>query len=188
MVIDHLTAEFKKENKENIGVACVYVNHKEAEEQTPAKLLSGLWRQLVLRRDLGSPAKKLYYEHHEKGTIPSVSEVFDVLCSAIGDYSKVHIIVDAIDEYPEAQRQTLLEYLVMMGSTVNMMITSRPHIRPDGCLPNLEALEIRANEDDIRRYVEGQIHKSPWLSKHIQIRADLREEILSTITHAVDGM
>lgn len=149
MVMDHLTAEFKKENMESMGVACVYLNHKEAEEQTPARLLSGLWRQLVLRRDLGSPAKKLYYEHREKGTTPSVSEVFDVLCSAIGDYSKVHIIVDAIDEYPEAQRQILLKYLMMMGSTVNMMITPWPHIHPDGSLPNLGALEIRANEDEV---------------------------------------
>jgi hypothetical protein len=185
MVVDHLTAEFANEN---IGVACMYLNHKEAEEQTPAKLLSGLWRQLVLRRDLGSPAKKLYYHHQEKGTTPSVAEVFDVLCSALGVHSKVYIVVDAIDEYPEAQRRILLEYLVMMGSTVNLMITSRPHIRPDSSLLNIDALEIRANEDDIYRYVEGQIQKSSWLSKHIQTRADLREEILSTITHAVDGM
>jgi hypothetical protein len=76
----------------------------------------------------------------------------------------------------------------MMGSTVNLMVTSRPHIRPDGSLPNLEALEIRANEDNIRRYVEGQIQKSSWLSKHVQSRADLREEILSIITQTVDGM
>jgi hypothetical protein len=75
-----------------------------------------------------------------------------------------------------------------MRSTVNLMITSRPHIRPDGSLPNLEALEIRANEDDIRRYVEGQIQKSSWLSKHVQNRVDLGEEILSTISHTVDGM
>jgi hypothetical protein len=98
--MDYLATEFQNEN---IGVACVYLNHKEAEGQTPAKLLAGLWRQLVLRRDLGSLAKKLYYQHHEKGTTPSVNEVFNVLGAAIGDYSKVYIIVDAIDEYPEAQ-------------------------------------------------------------------------------------
>ncbi|KAJ7923122.1 ankyrin repeat-containing domain protein [Mycena leptocephala] len=185
MVVDHLAAEF---GTENIGVASVYLNHKEAEGQTPPKLFSGLWRQLVLRRDLGPLAKQLYYQHHEKGTSPSVNEVFNVLQAAIGDYLKVYIIVDAIDEYPEAQRQILLEYLMMMESTVNLMITSRPHIRPDGSLPILEALEIRANEDDIRRYVEGQIQKSSWLSKHVQTRADLRDEILSTITSNVDGM
>jgi hypothetical protein len=142
----------------------------------------------VLRRDLGPLAKQLYYQHQEKGTSPSDNEVFNVLRAAIGDYSKVYIIVDAIDEYPEAQRQILLEYLVMMGSTVNLMVTSRPHIRPDGSLPNIEALQICANEDDIRRYVEGQIQKSSWLSGHVQTRADLREEILSTITSTVDGM
>jgi hypothetical protein len=184
MVVDHLAAEF---HNQNISVACIYLNHKEIEVQTPAKLLAGLWRQLVFGRDISS-AEGLYQQHHEKDTTPSVNEVFDVLCSVIRVHAKVYIIVDAIDEYPEGQRQILLDYLVVMGSTVNLMITSRPHIRPNGFLPNLEALEIRADEDDIRRYVAGQIQKSSWLSKHVQVRADLREEILSTITRTVDGM
>jgi hypothetical protein len=163
------------------------LNHKEAEVQTPAKLLAGLWRQLVLGRDIGS-AESLYQRHHEKRTTPSLDEVFNVLQAVLGQYSKVYVILDAIDEYPEAQRQILLQYLMAMGSTVNLILTSRPHIRPDGSLPNLEALEICASEDDIRRYVEGQIQKSSWLSKHVQSRADLGEEILATITRTVDGM
>jgi hypothetical protein len=182
--MDNLTAEFANEN---IGVVCMYLNHKEAEEQTPAKLLAGLWRQLVLGRDISS-AEGLYQRHHEKCTTPSLDEVSNVLQAVLGQYSKVYVIVDAVDEHPEYQRQILLEYLMMMGSTVNLMLTSRPHIRPDDSLPNLEVLEIRASEHDIRRYVEGQIQKSSWLSKHVRSRANLREEILSTITHTVDGM
>jgi hypothetical protein len=141
----------------------------------------------VLGRDIGS-AEGLYQRHHEKRTTPSLDEVSNVLQAVLGQYSKVYIIVDAVDEYPEGKRQILLEHLIAMGSTVNLMVTSRPHIRLDGSLPNLEALEIRANEGDIRRYVAGQIQKSSWLSKHIQTRTDLREEILSTITRTVDGM
>jgi hypothetical protein len=185
MVVDHLAAEFENEN---IGVACMYLNHKEAEEQTPAKLLSGLWRQLVFDRDLGSQAKKLYHQHHEKRTTPSLDEVFNVLCSMINKYSKVHIVVDAIDEYAEAQRRILLEYLAIMGPTVNLLITSRPHITPDGCLPNLSSSEIRANEDDVRRYVDAQVSMSSRLSKHVKNRPDLREEIETKITRTVDGM
>jgi hypothetical protein len=184
MVMDYFADEFQNQN---IGVACIYLNHKEAEVQTPAKLLAGLWRQLVLGKDIGS-AEGLYQRHHEKGTTPSLDEVSNVLQAVLGQYSKVYVIVDAVDEYPEYQRQILLEYLMMMGSTVNLMLTSRPHIRPDGSLPNLVVLEIRASEDDIRRYVAGQIQKSSWLSKHVRSRADLREEILSTITRTVDGM
>jgi hypothetical protein len=157
MVVDHLATE---NQHGTTGVACMYLNHKEAEDHTPSKLLSGLWRQLVLGKDIGFVAEKLYQQHHEKHTTPSVGEVFDMLRSTIGGYSRVYIIVDAMDEYPEAQRRILLEYLVVMGPTVNLMITSRPHITPDACLPNISSLEIRANEDDIRRYVEGQIEKS----------------------------
>jgi hypothetical protein len=185
MVVDYLAAEF--ENK-NIGVACMYLNHKEAEGQTPAKLLSGLWRQLVLGRDISSVIEKLYHQLREKGTTPSVHQTFDMLRAAIGEYSKVYIIVDAIDEYPEAQRRILLEYLAVIGLTVNLMITSRPHIPLDNSLPNLNSLEIRANGEDIHRYVDVKIRMSSRLSMHVQNRPDLREEMHSTITRTVDGM
>jgi chromatin segregation and condensation protein Rec8/ScpA/Scc1 (kleisin family) len=184
MVVDHLTAEFQNQN---IGVACMYLNHKEAEEQAPARLFSSLWRQLVLGRDLGS-AERLYQRHHEKHTTPSLDEVFDVLSAVLGEYSKVYMIVDGIDEYPEAKRQILLEYLALMGPAIKLMITSRPHITPDASLPNLSSLEIRANEDDVHRYVDAKIQMSSRLSKHVQNRANLREEIHSNITHTVDGM
>jgi hypothetical protein len=76
----------------------------------------------------------------------------------------------------------------MMGATVNFMIASRPHITPDSSLPNLDTLEIRANEDDLRRYVDAQIQMSRRLTKHVQTRVNLREEIHSNITCSVDGM
>jgi hypothetical protein len=185
MVVDHLAAE---DRQEKIGVACMYLNHKEAESQTPKKLLSGLWRQLVLGRNVGSLARELYRQHQEKSTTLSLDEAFDVLRSAVAEFLKVYIVIDAIDEYPEIQRQILLKFLTMMGPTVNLMITSRPHISPNGSLPNLGALEIRANEGDLQRYVDAQIQISSRLSKHIQTRADLQEEIHSRVTRAVDGM
>lgn len=111
-----------------------------------------------------------------------------MLRSTVTEFLKVYILIDAIDEYPEIQRQILRNYLAMMGPAVNVMITSRPQTPPDGSLPNLGTLKIRANEGDLRRYVNAQIQTSSRLSKHIQIRADLQEEIHSKITRAVDGM
>jgi hypothetical protein len=185
MVVSHLGGpNFKHKN---IGVACAYLNYKEAEDQTLVRLLAGLWRQLILHRDIGC-AKLLYQQHREKRTTPTPDEVFNVLHAAITEFSKVYIIIDAVDEYLETERQILLEYITMLGSRVNLMITSRPHIAPDSTLPNPDILEIRANEEDIRRYVDAQIHRSLRLKKHVQKRADLQEEIHSKITGAVDGM
>ncbi|KAF7333149.1 ANK-REP-REGION domain-containing protein [Mycena venus] len=185
MVVDHLVP--KSQNK-NLGVACIYLNHKEAEDHTPTRLLSSLWRQLVLGKDVGPLPKKLYERHQEKETSPSLDEVFEVLCSVITEFSKVYLVVDAVDEYPETQRQTLLKHLAELGPTVNLMITSRPHIAPDSSLPNSETIEIYANEDDVRKYVDAQIDIFPRLSKHVQSRVGLREEIHSVITCTVNGM
>ncbi|KAJ7028117.1 ankyrin repeat domain-containing protein [Mycena alexandri] len=185
MIVDHLSP---RSQNGNLGVACIYLNHKEAEDHTPTGLLSSLWRQLVLGKDLGPLPKKLYQQHQEKQTPLSLDEVFEVLCSVITEFLKVYIVVDAVDEYPETQRQILFEYLAEMGPTVNLMITSRPHITPDSALPNTATLEIRANEDDVGRYVDAQIRRSPRLSKHVQSRINLREEIHSAITCTVDGM
>jgi hypothetical protein len=97
-------------------------------------------------------------------------------------------VIDALDESPEKNRQLLLDYLTKLGATVNLMITSRPHIIPDASLPNANTLEIRATEDDIQRFVDSQIEMSSRLKKHVQTRADLLHEIHSKITRNVDGM
>ncbi|KAJ7758881.1 hypothetical protein B0H14DRAFT_2269176, partial [Mycena olivaceomarginata] len=121
MVVSHLGARFEEQN---IGVACAYLNYQEADNQTPVKVLAGLWRQLILGRDIGS-AKIIYQRHHEKCTTPTLDQVFDVLHATIREFSKVYIVIDAVDEYPEIQQQILLENIAMMGPTANLMITSR---------------------------------------------------------------
>ncbi|KAF7365799.1 ANK-REP-REGION domain-containing protein [Mycena venus] len=175
-VVDHLTVE-----SENEG---------ETDTQTPVNLLSGLWRQLVLGRDLGPLAKKLYQQHREKGTTPSLDQVLDMLNYVIERYSKVYIVIDAIDEYPEAPRLILLQRLTAMSPGVNLMIMSRPHIVPQlSSFPILETLDIRLTEGDLQTYVDAQIDSSPRLSKHVHKQPSLREDIHFQINnHTVDGM
>ncbi|KAJ7509748.1 hypothetical protein B0H11DRAFT_1960909, partial [Mycena galericulata] len=110
---------------ENIGIACMYLNYREIDTQTVANLLASLWRQLVVGKDTSSLAKELYKKHSDKRTRPRVHELFDVLCSIIGEWSRVYIVVDALDEYPEDERNTLLGYLTTMGPTLSLMQSSR---------------------------------------------------------------
>jgi hypothetical protein len=184
MVVSHLGARFENQN---IGVACAYLSYKEAENQTPVKVLAGLWRQLILGRDIG-PAKILYQRHQERGTTPTLEEASNLLCDAIAEFSEVYIIIDGMDEYLDTHQQLLLDYIAIMGPTANVMITSRPHIAPNSTLLNLDTLEIRANGEDIRRYVDAQIHMSSFLKKHVKNQPDLAEEIRSTIVGTADGM
>jgi hypothetical protein len=185
--VKHLSDEC--ENDKTLGVACIYLSHKEANDQTPSKLLAALWRQLVYGRDVGSIAKNLYARHQEKGTALSLKEVLEVLSSSLAEFSKVFVVVDAIDEYPDDQRWILLKHLAeLMDSSMNLMVTSRPHVLADPALLHVQILEIRAMPEDIRKYVDAQIDLSPRLPKHMQKKPQLRENIHKKIIDTVDGM
>jgi hypothetical protein len=129
----------------------------------------------------------LYEKHYEPRTRPSLHEDHAVLRSIIADYSKVFILVDALDEYPEAQRDILLDLLSTLGPGLNILVTSRNNITINH-VTLFERLNIRAREVDIRKYLEGQIVKSSRLSKHIRNSPDLREAIEANIVQRSDGM
>ncbi|KAJ7440441.1 ankyrin repeat-containing domain protein, partial [Mycena latifolia] len=186
VVVNHLQAQFLNNDT---AVACIYLNHKEREVQTLENLLASVWKQLVVDRSLPPAAHDLYKYHCLRDTRPSLTEVFDILQSAMAQHSKVYIIVDALDEYPEDQRNILLEHLSMLqGPTTSLMMTSRPHVTLEDLFPDVLGLEIKATADDIRQYVDTQIQKSPRLSKHVQTRPELHNEIKSKISRNADGM
>ncbi|KAJ7443983.1 hypothetical protein FB451DRAFT_1376537 [Mycena latifolia] len=186
VVVNHLQAQFPNNDT---AVACIYLNHKEREVQTLENLLASVWKQLVVDSSLPPAAHDLYKHHRLRDTRPSLTEVFDILQSAMAKDSKAYIIVDALDEYPEDQRNILLEHLSMLlGPTTSLMMTSRPHVTLDDLFPDVSGLEIKATEDDIWQYVDKQIQKSPRLSKHVQTRPELHDEIRSQISSNADGM
>ncbi|KAF7378485.1 Ankyrin repeat domain containing protein [Mycena sanguinolenta] len=185
IVVDHLQTNLAEEKA---GVAVLYLDHRATETQSPTNLLAALWHQLACERPVSSRVHEIYKKHYPRGMRPSRTEVDCVLGSVISEYKRVFIIVDALDEYPEELRNTLLHDLWNLGPAVRLMLTSRPHISIDHIILNIESLEIRANEEDIRKYLEGQIRDSPRLSRHIQKSPALRELIEDKIVKRSDGM
>ncbi|KAJ6563412.1 ankyrin repeat-containing domain protein [Mycena vulgaris] len=186
MDVDHLRSGVQ-DNK--TCVACIYLNHKETSTHTTPNLLASLWKQLVVGKPIPPEATQLYENHHKRSTKPSLDEILQILRSAIAEYPKIYLIVDALDEYPELQRNILLEYLsTMIGPTVNLMLTSRPQIALHPFFPKLDILEIRAAADDICLYIDMHVLKSPRLSKHVRTRPELHGEIRSKTLTNVEGM
>ncbi|KAF8188272.1 ankyrin repeat-containing domain protein, partial [Mycena galopus ATCC 62051] len=185
VVVDH----FKEVTRsENAALAFIYLNHKEIQSQSPSNLLAALWRQLMIGKTISEASRIqwLYEEHSEKGTRPSLAEIHEVLSLEVAQWRKIYIVVDALDEYPEDERVVLLNYLTTLGPTVNLMLTSRSHIT----LPSLPYMivEIRASNKDIRQFVDQRIQYHSWLSLHVKTLPELREQIITRIVGAVDGM
>ncbi|KAJ7159103.1 ankyrin repeat-containing domain protein [Mycena crocata] len=184
MVVEHLRTD------PNCGVAAIYLHHKEAPANTPSSLLASLWRQLVLGKDISPAVHRVYQEHRESHTRPSVDDDHVILCSVMAEYSQVFILVDALDEYPEEQRNVLLRRLTALRPAPNLIFTSRPHITIRHVIPHseIQTLEIRATEGDLCRYVDAEISNSARLSKHVINCPELLEEIETKILRRSDGM
>ncbi|KAJ6496277.1 hypothetical protein C8R45DRAFT_1132329 [Mycena sanguinolenta] len=185
MVVDHLR---KSQESANTRVAVVFLNHKETETQSPSNVLAAIWQQLVFEQPLSPIVEGLYSKHQEQRTRPSLVDIHSVLCSTASAFSRVFIVVDALDEYPEDARNILLHRLSLLGSRISLMLTSRPHIDIKYAISNFEIIEIRAAENDIREYLEGQIRKSQRLSRHVRSAPDIRQALETSIVKGSDGM
>jgi len=187
IAVDHL---LRKTWCDDIGVTFLYCNYKARADQSALSLLATLLKQLVQSRpDVAASVTRMYDHHSKRGSRPSLDDVFGTLQSVCSDYDAVFIVVDALDEFmdKDGRRGQFINKLrdLQTNIDVRLMFTSRfiPEIMENfSSNPNLE---VRASEDDVRRYVEGQI---PRLPNCIKRDDELKRDIENKIVEAVDGM
>ena len=188
IVVEDLTARFRDDK--SVGLAYLYCNFRRQDEQTAQNLLASLLKQLTQgRSSLPENITSLYDSHKDKRTPLSFDEISRALQSVADLYSRVFIIVDALDECRASdgcRTRFLLELFSLQTKCgVNIFATSRfiPEITEKfgGSL----SLEILASEHDVRRYVDGHISHLP---SFVGRSSDLQEEIKTRIIHSVKGM
>ena len=186
-VIDHLFASIRGGD---VGVAYLYFNFRRQYEQSPLDVLSSLLRQLLAKKPvLPEMVIKLYGTHSRNRTRPSFKEVSEALQSTIQEFSRAFVVIDALDETHVDRKKMLTELFDIQAKTkLNLFATSRS-------IPDIEiefrqnqkstALEILAQEQDIRRYLESCI---PSLPGFVARNSALQEEIKAAIVKTVNGM
>jgi NACHT domain len=188
IVVESLCTKFQDDA--NIGIAYLYCNFRQQQEQKPTDLLLSLLKQLLQERpSVPENVKTFYKRHNNKQTWPAFEEISKVLHSVVADYFRVFIIIDALDECQVSaggRRRFLSEIFNLQAKTgINIFSTSRfiPEIMKyfEGSIP----LEIRASSEDVQRYLEGHMSQLP---SFVSRRIDLQEEIKTKIVQAVDGM
>jgi hypothetical protein len=183
IVVNHLQTTF---GNDKIAIACIYCNYKEQTEQTVPNLVASLLKQMVQDHFTTSNTVKLLFKRHkDKRTSPTLDECMEALKSEIGTYSKVFIIVDALDECREddGTRANLLQALRSLVGKVNLMVTSRDLVSIARDFQETKRIDILANDQDVRRYIEGRIARAP--RRHLKV---LQESIVRKIVENVRGM
>jgi len=186
IIIEELSIRFC--SQPTIGIAYIYCNFQRHNEQSLNHLLRSLLKQLAHNQSsIPRIVQDLYDRHKGKHTQPSFEETSRALYSVASMYSRVFIIIDALDEcqVSEGCRSRFLSdiFALQQKSKVNIFATSRFIPEVTEKFMGYTSLEIRANNGDVRKYLEGRI-----LQSDRELLKNFREEIITKITEVVDGM
>ncbi|PTB50089.1 hypothetical protein M431DRAFT_524041, partial [Trichoderma harzianum CBS 226.95] len=188
IVVDDLCKRYPDDT--SIGVAYIYCNFQQKGDQTAYDLLASLLKQLAQgQSSLPGGVKDLYDQHKAKKTRPSIDEISKALQSVAATFSRVFIIVDALDECQASNKcrsTLLLEIFNLQAKTkTNFFATSRRIPDIEKVFKRYPSLEILASDEDVQNYLDSQMSELPGC---VLKRLDLQEEIKIKIVKAIDGM
>jgi hypothetical protein len=188
VVVNDLTQRFSSDK--SVGIVAVYCSYTAKDSQHTIDFLGGILKQLCQR--LGSvpqDVQDLYTSNENGRTGPQYDDIMKVLKSHLGNYSHVMVVVDALDEWqpPQNDRFNLIDELLHLHIEchINLFVTSRFIPAIEAKFQGYPCLQIRANQDDIHRYIED--YRWPLLSP-VGGRPDLQQEIKSCVSRAANGM
>jgi hypothetical protein len=129
IVVEDLTTRFR--NDKSVGIACLYFNFRRQHEQKLEDQIASLLKQLLQRlSSVPDNVKFIYNQHKDKQTRPSLDEILKTLESIITTYSRVYIVVDALDECQLSggcRPKFLSSVLGLQARTgARLFVTSRP--------------------------------------------------------------
>jgi hypothetical protein len=188
IVIEDLNTRFQTDS--SIGIAYLYCNFKRSYEQKLEDLLLSLLKQLAQGRLLTPDAVRSLYDRHKcQQTRPSIDEISNALHFVISSFSKVFIVIDALDECQinDRCRPRLISEIFNLQAKcgANLFATSRLIPEITDKFKSGAWLEIRASDDDLRRYLDGHMERLP---KCVSRSPDLQENIKDIIVRTVNGM
>ena len=130
----------------------------------------------------------LYKGHIRNKTRPTLGECTKLLQAAVDCFSKVRIIIDALDECPEADqaRRNLLEEIGKLDRA-SVLVTSR-NIPIQSEMRSVTRLDVRADDLDIKKYIEERMSRSDRIKKLAEKDPTLYDAIKQAILEKAKGM
>lgn len=109
--------------------------------------------------------KPLYDSHRKYESHLTLEEILELLEFAVSGFSKVFIIIDALDEcqLPNSHQRVLLTQISGLQSidTLGLLITSRDNPDISGMFHNFPHLRIAAKYTDIRELLKNSLKILP---------------------------
>ncbi|KAL9576780.1 MAG: hypothetical protein Q9212_006824 [Teloschistes hypoglaucus] len=169
-------------SRSDIKTAGIYLDYRQASAQTLENVLSGLLAQLIeCQRPLKETIRQVHKKYSDQNTRPSLTEITDIVENEVRTCKVVCIVVDALDEFEDAQRMSLALKLKNLGPMIRLMITSRQITLNQDILAAAISWDTCAPDEDIRIYIRDRISNHDQLSRFVSRATDLEDLIVTTV-------
>ncbi|KAJ5169200.1 uncharacterized protein N7482_004794 [Penicillium canariense] len=186
IVIQNLFERFQTDT--TVGIAYIYLSFGKRAEQTVDALLLSVTKQLLRQhQSMPGEVKALYDKHQKASTTPSSDEIVEAVHRACRLYSRVFVLVDALDECMQSTRAEFLSEIFNMQAKGELSLFATSRFITDICeqFKNGLSLTIRADDGDVKTYLDRNMSKLPLC---VGRNKGLQQDIKRCIAGSVDGM
>ncbi|KAH6892733.1 hypothetical protein BKA70DRAFT_839593 [Coprinopsis sp. MPI-PUGE-AT-0042] len=175
-------------SEQPICVGYIYFRYSDHTTATVRDFLLVLVKQTIERHADCLPIfNEVFARHIREKTLPSESELVQLLSRFSQVIAEMFYFLDALDEAPPDVQFDLLKKLSTLD--VKIFITSRPRANLDSRFPGAHQFSIRAQDRDIELHIAKEIERSPVLQTILdQGGPSLHDKIMSTIKEKCEGM
>ena len=188
LVISHLQSLY---SDEDIVIAYFYCNHKNEMDQPAKETIASLAKQVADRKsNVPQSLAQLYQRYLDnKSFSPTLEHCLTLLQSLTASFTRVIILVDALDECASEKNRRLIISSLQRLHITKVLITSRV----PGCQDitdmftknKVPRLDIQATKSDLERYVRMELESNRRRLDFIPL--DLKENIISRVAGNADG-
>lgn len=176
----------------NSGYGFFYFSFSDNQKQSYTSLL----RSLIVQLGWKEPGLSMLVQAYEKldRTLPGIDDMEKMLRSSVESFDEVFILLDALDECPEAEeaRQNVLEGLersLQGASNISVLATSREVSDVSDAMETLEAdvmaIATQSVDVDIQKWMSSQLSRDRKLR---QLDPATKGLVKETISKKADGM
>ena len=190
-MVDDLYARFYKVDP-NVGIACLYADFKDQNNQTLVHILGSFLRQFLTTTLKPIPDQVIQKldDIRKRGGKAGSEDILAFLKIRLQQLKYAFICIDAVDELkPEIQQQLLDKLKELATNNTRLFLTGRGHIESE-VQKRLQVtqeykIDLTASQQDILDFLEQKIRDDRYLD---EMDEKLAKDIVGAIIKGSQGM
>lgn len=190
IVVDHVISLSQQQKPEDlpIGLAYVYCEYANQRDQSIISILCSMIRQLI-ESETRLVNQLEDFQARTVDTAVGVAEYTGLLRSLLSSFSRVFLVVDALDEFSSVDQDrqdlafTLRDLTEPPASECHMFLTSRPANDIEKVFDETSKMTLAPMDEDIASYVDMRIsesnHGSSWVEGDTSLQSRIRDVVIS---------